>query len=65
MAKTTLDQIARLLKDISERLTAVDKVAVGTAKRLDRHITASGEIHRHLRSQLASLQKMVHDIYRR
>jgi hypothetical protein len=52
------------IRALLERVEALDKFAVATAKRLDKHVTASAAVHRELRSKLKSLKLLFESLAR-
>lgn len=57
--KTELTRLAARIQECCEAIEARDELATKTAKRLDRHVTSSQEVHRELRGRLAVLEEHV------
>ncbi len=53
--RPTVEELAARLAELETRAKATDDLAVHTAKRLDRHMTSSGDVHRWLRARIKEL----------
>lgn len=60
----TTAELAAQLAELLVRAKAADDLALHTAKRLDRHVIGSQEIHRQLRADIATLKHRLDDLTR-
>lgn len=62
---TVLSEVRQSRAEILARVVSIDRLAVTTAQRLDRHVAKSGDAHRDLRTRVSVLERLVRDILRR